>query len=73
MTLPADKPKEADAAPTSPGVATVREALLAEVLGDAHRLIQRLEAMEQRIQALAEQVEAKSTRFEAQAARYTKP
>ena len=72
MTLPADKPKEADAAPTSPGVATVREALLAEVLGDAHRLIQRLEAMEQRIQALAEQVEAKSTRFEAQAARYTK-
>jgi hypothetical protein len=72
MNLPADKPREAAAAPTSPGVATVREALLAEVLGDAHKLLQRLEAMEQRIQALAEQVEAKSTRFEAQAARYTK-
>ena len=72
MTLPAEKPKEAAAAPASSGVATAREALLAEVLGDAHKLIQRMEAMEQRIQALAEQVEARSTRFETQAARYTK-
>ena len=69
MTLPADKPKDT---PASPGVATVREALLAEALGDANKLLLRLEAMEQRMQALAEQLDAKSNRFETQTARYTK-
>jgi hypothetical protein len=75
MAAPADEPEDSapnGAATKRDALTTTREALVAELLGDAHRLLQRLEAMEQRIQTLSLQIDARSDRFEAHAARYAK-
>ncbi len=56
--------------PVRPGPSTAREALIAEAIGEASRMLQRLEAMEQRIQTLSDQLQVRTESFEAQTRRY---